>query len=73
MDIKSPVTLGIKAPPKEGEGASVTFQTNDKEILRISDNGFYVRGVKLAIDDNEAASVYKAFREFLIWSALVRG
>lgn len=71
MDIKSDVTLG-KSQLEEGVEASITFTIKDKEILRIADNGFCVRGVKLAINENEAASVYKAFREFLIWSALVR-
>lgn len=58
--------------PKEGAGANIAFYTNQKEMLKVSNDGFYVRGKKLDIDDNEAAAVYKAFREFLIWSALVK-
>lgn len=57
--------------PDEGN-AKISFFTNEKELLRVAEDGFYVRGQKLEIDDNEAASVYKAFREFLIWSALTR-
>lgn len=52
--------------------ARISFYTNESEMLRVAEDGFYVRGQKLDIDDKEAASVYKAFREFLIWSALVR-
>lgn len=65
--------LSVSTLPKEGNGANITFYTNESEMLRVAEDGFYVRGKKLNVDDNEAASVYKAFREFLIWSALVRG
>ncbi len=64
--------LSIGTLPKEGTGANITFYTNESEMLKVAEDGFYVRGKKLDIDDKEAASVYKAFREFLIWSALVR-
>lgn len=69
--LPSPV-LSISSPPKDGQGANITFYTNQEEMLKVAADGFYVRGKKLDIDDNEAASVYKAFREFLIWSALTR-
>lgn len=64
--------LTITAPPKDGSGANITFYTNQNEMLKVASDGFYVRGKKLDIDDNEAESVYKALRQFLIWSALVR-
>jgi len=64
--------LSIGTLPKEGTGANIIFYTNESEMLKVAEDGFYVRGKKLDIDDKEAASVYKAFREFLIWSALVR-
>lgn len=67
-----PVLSVSTAPPKEGTGANITFYSNQSEMLKVAEDGFYVRGKKLDIDDKEAASVYKAFREFLIWSALVR-
>lgn len=52
--------------------ATIVFNANQNEILKVSEDGFYVRGKKVPIDDREAESVYKAFREFLIWAALVR-
>lgn len=64
--------LSISAPPENSSGANITFYTNQSEMLRVAEDGFYVRGKKLDIDANEAQSVYKAFRQFLIWSALVR-
>lgn len=65
-------TLIISAPPLEGSGANITFYTGCSEMLKVAADGFYVRGKKLNVDDNEAEQVYKAFRQFLIWSALVR-
>ena len=70
MPIPDPV-LSISTP-KEGTGANITFYTNTSEILKVAEDGFYVRGKKLEVDDNEARAVYNAFRQFLIWSALTR-
>jgi phage-related protein len=57
---------------KEKQESNITFITNQNELLRIAEDGFYVRGKKLDIDDEEARSVYRAFKEFLVWSALTR-
>lgn len=50
----------------------ITFITNQSELLKITEEGFFVRGKKVEADEQEAASVYRAFKEFLIWSALTR-
>ncbi len=42
------------------------------EMLRVAEDGFYVRGEKVPVDDREAATVYNAFKEFLVWSRLHR-
>jgi hypothetical protein len=63
-------TVGV--PPKDGEGANITFYSGPSEMLKVASDGFYVRGKKLDIDDSEAESVYRALRQFLIWSALVK-
>lgn len=42
------------------------------EMLRVAEDGFYVRGVKVPQDDNEAETVYNAFKAFLMWSELNR-
>ena len=64
--------ISVSELPKEGSGANITFYTNQHEMLKVAEDGFYVRGKKLPVDDKEAQSVYRAFREFLIWSALTR-
>jgi hypothetical protein len=57
---------------KENEESSITFHTPQSEMLKITSDGFYVRGIKVPADEQEAESVYRAFKEFLIWSALTR-
>ena len=42
------------------------------EMLRVTEDGFYVRGVRVEADDREAATVYNAFKEFLVWGRLSR-
>lgn len=40
------------------------------EMLRVTADGFYVRGVKVPVDENEALVVYNAFRAWMTWAAL---
>ena len=51
----------------------ITLYGNYKdEILRITEDGFYVRGVKVPQDEREAESVYKTFHQWLTWATLTR-
>jgi hypothetical protein len=60
--------LSVTAPPEN----NVIFHSGNSETLRITEDGFYVRGVKVPTDEKEAAAVYKAFKEFLVYHALTR-
>lgn len=42
------------------------------EMLKISQDGFYVRGVRVPADEHEAKAVYEAFRAWLTWANLQR-
>ena len=42
----------------------------DDEMLKITPDGFYVRGVQVEQDANEAEAVYKAFKEFMTWAII---
>ena len=42
------------------------------EMLRVAQDGFYVRGQRVPADDKEAEIVYNAFKQFLVWSELNR-
>ena len=62
--------LQIHTPAKENT-ISFYIAGND-EMLRISQDGFYVRGQPVAIDDQEAATVYNAFQSWLTWQNMQR-
>ena len=54
------------------EPNNITMISGGTEMLRVAEDGFYVRGEKVPVDDKEAATVYNAFKEFLVWSRLHR-
>lgn len=54
----------------DGKDNAITFAAGGGEMLKITNDGFYVRGVKIPQDDKEAEQVYKAFREFLTWTII---
>jgi len=53
---------------------NVTFHAGDtnEEMLRVAKDGFYVRGVKVKQDAEEAEKVYNAFHQWLTWATLNR-
>jgi len=52
---------------------NVTFNIGGSdELLRIAKDGFYVRGVKVEQNAEEAEKVYTAFHAWLTWSTLNR-
>ena len=51
---------------------TVTFFCSGDEMLRCSDNGFWVRGKKVNVDDKEAEQVYNSFKEWLAYQQLAR-
>jgi hypothetical protein len=51
---------------------SVLMYAGGDEMLRVAKDGFYVRGQKVPVDDNEGLAVYRAFRNFLAYHALSR-
>jgi hypothetical protein len=54
----------------EVEDPVITCFVKEHEMLKITKEGFWVRGVKVPQDDKEAESVYKAFKSFLMWAGL---
>jgi hypothetical protein len=51
---------------------NIVFSSGDSEMLKISPKGFWVRGVQVNQDAKEAATVYEAFKQWLVWSELNR-
>jgi hypothetical protein len=50
---------------------NIIFNIEGEEYLRITQEGFFVRGEQVAADSKEAEQVYKAFRQWLVWAHLV--
>jgi hypothetical protein len=50
----------------------ITFTGGSDEMLRISKDGFYIRGKRVPQDDKEAELVYNTFHKWLTWAALNR-
>lgn len=42
------------------------------EMIKVTRDGFYVRGKKVPADDKEAETVYTAFKQWLAWAQLQR-
>ena len=58
---------------RDPEPAAIAFNTGaDQEMLKISKDGFYVRGVKVEQDEKEAEAVYKAVKRWMIENELRR-
>ena len=56
----------------EPDPTAITFNTGSThdEMIRIDKDGFYVRGVKVPADAQEAKTVYNAFKQWLAWANL---
>lgn len=48
------------------------MMSGQDEMLRITEDGFYVRGVRVPADNKEAETVYNAFKQWLAWAQLQR-
>jgi len=48
---------------------SITFQTSantETPMLKIGPDGFWIRGVKIPVDEDEGLAVFKAFKQWLV-------
>ena len=51
--------------------AAITMHAgNFDEMIKVTKEGFYVRGVRVSADDKEAETVYNAFKQWLVWAQL---
>jgi len=56
-----------------GEDNAISFYiVGNDEMLKISPDGFYVRGRPVPIDEHEARTVYHAFQSWLSWQNMQR-
>lgn len=52
------------------EPNNISLHAGSEEMLRVAPDGFYVRGVKVPVDNKEAETVYHAFKQWLAWANL---
>ena len=65
----------LSAPVVKINGSAdpnVTFFGGSEEMLKITPEAFYVRGVKVEVDNKEAKQVYNAFHSWLVWAGLTQ-
>lgn len=56
---------------KPNPDAAITMiASGADEMIRVTKDGFWVRGVKVEQDANEALTVYNAFKQWMAWAAL---
>ncbi len=70
--IQQPVNSNTKYSFHNPEPNNIVCIAGGTEMLKVGPDGFWVRGVKVKQDDNEAEIVYNAFKSFLMWSELNR-
>jgi len=56
----------------DNQDSTITFTGGSDEMLRISKDGFYIRGKRVPQDDKEAELVYNTFHKWLTWATLNR-
>ena len=52
------------------ESNDISMNAGSNEMLRVTKDGFYVRGVRVPVDEREALAVYESFKEWLAWTKL---
>ena len=57
---------------RDAEANSIKLNAGGSDMIKVTKDGFYVRGVKVPADEKEALAVYNAFKEWLTWSQLTR-
>ena len=57
--------------PESHLGANdIKLNGGGEEMLRVAEDGFYVRGVKVEADAKEAKAVYEAFKQWMTWAIM---
>lgn len=57
------------------DNSSITFTPSgntEVPLLKIGPDGFWVRGVKVPVDENEGLAVFKAFKQWMVETQLRR-
>ena len=52
--------------------SNIVMAVGSDEMLKVTKDGFYIRGVKVPQDEREAETVYNAFLQWMSYMALTR-
>ena len=55
---------------REPVPSNIICLAGGEEMLRVGPDGFWVRGVRVPQDDQEAQAVYNAFKQWMAWASL---
>jgi hypothetical protein len=55
---------------REPEPNNIICLAGGEEMLRVGLDGFWVRGIKVEQDAQEAQAVYNAFKQWMAWASL---
>ena len=62
--------LDIGYPTSSLGANDINLTAGGEEMLRVAQDGFYVRGVKVEADAKEAKAVYEAFKQWMTYAIL---
>ena len=62
---KSQLDILIEETETELDANTISLTGGGEEMLRIAEDGFYVRGVKVKQNKREAKAVYEAFKRWM--------
>ena len=62
--------FSVDASAIEAAKNTISLLAGSEEMLRVAQDGFYVRGVRLEQDAEEARKVYESFQAWLTWAQL---
>ena len=52
--------------------SNITMLAGNAEMIKVGPDGFWVRGVKVEQDADEAKKVYEGFKAWMMWAQLTR-
>ena len=52
--------------------SNICLNAGSEEMIKVTEDAFYVRGVKVEQGPDEARQVYEAFKQWVAWASLTR-
>lgn len=57
---------------RSDQPTAITCMAGGVDMLKVSPDGFWVRGVKVEQDADEAQKVYEGFKAWMMWAQMTR-